>query len=131
MLSKLSDCDIDIKTTVIHLVQSVRDLGLYTDNALIMMAHISKVASRCFFQPHKICQVHQFVGLHSYYNSLLARVPRSSIQPLQHVMNAAAQVVIGLSTQNDMKPTLKQLHSLPVEVEYRIPQKLCLYMHYV
>ena len=32
-----------------------------------------------------------------YCNTLLSRLPRSTIQPLQHVMNAAAQVIMNLS----------------------------------
>jgi len=32
-----------------------------------------------------------------YCNSLLSRLPRSTIQPLQRVMNAAARVIMNLS----------------------------------
>ena len=54
---------------------------------------------------------------------------RSTIQPLQRVMNAAARVVMALSTRDHVKPALKQLQWLPVE--QRISYKLCLLMHYI
>ena len=44
-------------------------------------------------------------------------------------MNAAARVVVALSTRDHVKPALKQLHWLPVE--QRISYKLCLLMHYI
>jgi len=55
--------------------------------------------------------------------------PRSTIQPLQRAMNAAARVVMALSTCDHVKPALKQLQWLPVE--QRISYKLCLLMHYI
>ena len=47
-------------------------------------------------------------------------LPRSTIQPLQRFINAAAR--------DHVKPALKQLHWLPVE--QRISYKLCLLMHH-
>jgi len=44
-------------------------------------------------------------------------------------MNAAACVVMALSTRDHVKPALKQLHWLPVE--QRISYKLCFLMHYI
>ena len=64
-----------------------------------------------------------------YYNSLLSRLPGSTIQPLQRMMNAAALVIMNLSLRDHVKPALKQLHWLPVEE--RIIYKLCLFMHYI
>ena len=64
-----------------------------------------------------------------YCNSLLSRLPRSTIQPLQRVMNAAARVIMNLSLRDHVKPALKQLHWLPVE--QRITYKLCLFMHHI
>jgi len=108
-----------------------------------MKTHISKVVSACFYQLRKIRQVRRVVGQHitkqllsafvlsrlDYCNSLLPGLPRSTIQPLQRVMNAAARVVMALSTRDHVKPALKQLHWLPVK--QRISYKLCLLMHYI
>ena len=43
-------------------------------------------------------------------NSLLSRLPKSTVQPLQRVMNAAARVIMNLSLRDHVKPALKQLH---------------------
>ena len=71
---------------------------------------------------------HSFLSRLDYCNSLLSRLPRSTILPLQRVMNAVAQVIMNLSLHDHVKPALKQLHWLPVE--QRITYKLCLFMHH-
>jgi len=44
-------------------------------------------------------------------------------------MNTAAEAAMDLSTDDHVKPALKQLHWLPVK--YRVVYKLRLLMHYV
>jgi len=143
MLEKLTDSDLtpDTGTTVIHPVKCVRDLGVHLDSELTMKTHISKVASSCYHQLRRIRQVRWLVGQDvaqqlvsafilsrlDYCNSLLSRLPKTTIQPLQRVMNAAARVIMNLSLRDHVKPALKQLHWLPVE--HRITYKLCLFMH--
>ena len=77
-----------------------------------MKTHISKVVSAYFYQLCKIRQVRRVVGQDitkqlvsafvlsplDYCNSLLSGLLRSTIQPLQRVMNAAARVVMALPT---------------------------------
>jgi len=145
MLSKLTDSDLtlDTGTTVIRPSKFVRDLGVHLDSELPMKTHISKVVSCCCHQLRRIRQVRRHVGQDvaqqlvssfilsriDYCNSLLSRLPRSTIQPLQHVMNAAARVIMNLLLRDHVKPALKQLHWLPVE--QRITYKLCLFMHHI
>ena len=106
-----SDLTPDTGTTVIRPLKSIHDLGVYLDSELTMKTHISKVVSCCHHQLCRIRQVRrlvrQDVAQHlvsafilswlDYCNTLLSRLPRSTIQPLQHVMNAAAQVIMNLS----------------------------------
>ena len=108
-----------------------------------MKIHISKVVSSCCQLLHRIRQVRRLVGQDlaqqlvsafilsrlDYCNSLLSRLPWSTVQPLQRVMNAAARVIMILSLRDHVKPALKQLHLLPVE--QRITCKLCLFMHLI
>ena len=108
-----------------------------------MKTHISKVVSCCHHQLCRIRQVRRLVRQDvaqqlvsafilswlDYCNSLLSRLPRSTIQFLQHVMNAAAQVIMNLSLHDHVKPALKQLHWLPVEQSDIY--KLCLFMHHI
>ena len=70
---------------------------------------------------------------HSFYRDSTTAthccLPKSTIQPLQRVMNAAARVIINLSLRDHVKPALKQLHWL--SVEHRITYELCLFMHHI
>ena len=59
-----------------------------------------------------------------YCNSVLAALPRSTIEPLQRVQNAAARLVFGLRSHDHITPALAQLHWLLVQ--FRIKFKLCL-----
>jgi len=97
------------------------------DSELTMKTHILKVVS---LQDVAQQLVSAFILPQlNYCNSLLSRLPGSTIQPLQRVMNAAARVIMNLSLRDHVKPVLKQLHWLPVE--QRITYKLCLFMHYI
>ena len=49
------------------------------------------------------------------------------MEPLQHVQNAAARLVLGLSRFDHVTPSIIQLHWLPVY--YRIKVKLCCLIH--
>jgi len=111
--------------------------------SLLYQTHISKVVSCCYHQLRRIRQVRRHVGQDfaqqlvssfilsriDYCNSLLSCLPRSTIQPLQRVMNAAARVIMNLWLRDHVKPALKQLYWLPVE--QRITYKLCLFMHHI
>jgi len=105
-----------------------------------MKTRISKVVSSCYHQLRRIRQVRGLVGQDmtqqlvsafisrlDYCNLLLSHLPGSTIQPLQHVMNAAARIIMNLLLRDHVKPALKQLHWL--HVEQRITYNLCLFMH--
>jgi len=62
-----------------------------------------------------------------YCNSLLAGLPRSTLEPLQRVQNAAARLVFGLGRFDHVTPSLIQLHWLPVI--YRVKFKRCCIIH--
>ena len=61
-----------------------------------------------------------------YCNALLIGLPFSTIVPLQRVQNAAARLLRGLSRRDHVRPTLKELHWLPVV--YKIQFKVALVM---
>jgi len=91
--------------------------------------------SSSYHQLRRIRQVRRLVGQDAaqqlvsafilspldYCNSLLSRLPRSTIQPQQRVMNAAARVIMNLSLRDHVKSALMQLHWLPVEQKNHIP----------
>ena len=77
----------------------VRDLGVLLDSELTMKAHISKVASVCYFHLRRLKQVRHILGRQTtaslvtafvvsrldYCNCVLAGLPKSTIAPLQRV----------------------------------------------
>ena len=108
-LSKLSvaDLTLDIGHTSICPVKLVRNLGVLLDDELTMKKHINKVASACFFQLRRLRQIRRLVGEGvtsqlvssliisrlDYCNSVLYGLPRSSLEPLKRVLNAAARLI--------------------------------------
>ena len=107
------------------------------DSELTMKEHIAKIAAACFYHIRRLRQVCRrivrevtqqlilalIMSRLDYCNSVLAALPTSTLQPLQHVQNAAARLVFGLSRSDHVMPTLIQLNWLPVS--YRIKFKLC------
>ena len=64
-----------------------------------------------------------------YCNAVLAGLPRTAIEPLQHAQNAAARLVFGLRSSDHITRALTLLHWLPVR--FHIKFKLCLLMHQI
>ena len=57
-----------------------------------------------------------------YCNSVLAGLPQCTTEPLQHVLNAAARLVLNLRLHEHITPALQQLRWLLID--YRITYKL-------
>ena len=106
-----------------------------------MKQHIAKTVAVCFYHIRRLRQIRSRVGQEvtqqlvmafitsrlDYCNSLLAGLPRSTLEPLQRVLNAAARLVFGLGRFDHVTPSLIQLHRLPVI--YRVKFKLCCIIH--
>src|SRR5208282_3185042 len=72
--------------------------------------------------------VHAFVlSRLDYGNSVLAGLPRSTVEPLQRVQNGAARLILQLGMRDHVTPALRQLHWLPVHL--RLKHKLSTMMH--
>jgi len=139
-----SELNLTVGPTTIQPVNSVRDLGVQLDSQLTMKAHVSKVAGSCLYQLRCLRQIRRLVVQEvtaqlvsafilsqlDYCNSVLAGLSRFTTEPLQRVLNAAAQLVLNLRLHDHVTPALQQLHWLPIEY-YRITYKLCLTMHLV
>ena len=140
LLSKISINSITVGDSTIQPLDSVRNLGSWFDAT--MSVHISKNCSKAFHGLYRIRQrrkflspettktlVHAFVTSHLYYcNSLLYGVPKYQSDRLQKVLNAAARLIVGVSSKFDhIYCTLFDLHWLPVI--YRIHFKLLLLVY--
>jgi len=120
---------------------SARLLGVLLDAELTMKPHIARTAATCFYHLRRIRQIRRRVGADiterlvlalvtsrlDYCNASLAGLPRSSLDPLQRVQNAAARLIFELRPRDHVTPSLMQLHWLPVRL--RVQYKLCMLMH--
>jgi len=118
----------------------VRNLGVLFDEKLTMINHISSVTRACYFHLRRIRQVKRCLNEHclrvlvqalvisrlDYCNSVLAGLPKSTLQPLTSVLHAAARVIKDLKPRDHITPSLQQLHWLPIQA--RITFKICLLM---
>ena len=100
-----------------------------------------EIASTCFYHLRQLRQLKRHVSrdtmrqlvsafmLHrlDYCNSLLYGLPWSTIAPLQHAQNAAAQLVLDLSSRDHVNSAFQTLHWLPIY--YRIQFMIALFMY--
>ena len=64
-----------------------------------------------------------------YCNAVLAHLPVFTIAPIQRVQSAVARLIKDLRPQDQVTPTLRDLHWLLIR--HRITYKLCVLMHLV
>src|SRR6218665_1575289 len=121
----------------------VRDLGVLLDCKLNMTQHVSSTARTCFFHLRRIRQVRCYldetcrrilvqavvISRLDYCNSVLSGLPSSTLQPLSSVLHTAARLIKDLSPRDNITPTLKQLHWLPIHA--RIAFKISLLMYHI
>jgi len=107
-----------------------------------MQNHVNKVIRTCYYHMRQLKQVRKLLGPDvaaklitslvfsrlDYCNAVLARLPRSTIAPLQRVQNATAHLMARLGPCDHVTPTLEDHHCL---IEQQIVFKLCLLMHLV
>ena len=106
-----------------------------------MRQQVSQLSQTCFYHLRRLRSVSQQLGrdvtakLVSAFvlsrldccNAVLTELPASTLAPLQRVLNAAAQVVVGLGPRDHVTSSLCELHWLPIAA--RIEYKICLLVH--
>ena len=111
-LTKLAvhDCSLWIGSERVQPASAVRVLGVLFDSELTMKSHIARTASACFYHLRRLRQIRRRVGEDvvvrlvlalitsrlDYCNSTLAGLPKSTLDPLQRVQNAAARLIFQL-----------------------------------
>ena len=120
---------LNISNSRISPSSSVRNIGCILDEKLLLDDHILSVCKSCFFHIHNIWKIRKYLSrsacetfVHAFVsskldfcNSLLYGLPKSSLQKLQHVQNAAARLITFTRIQEHITPILYSLHWLPVE----------------
>ena len=137
-LAKVHINCISVGSTEIKPVRKVRNLGSWFDEYMSMNAHVGQVCSKGFHGLYKIKQIrnflsedaintliHAFVTSHiDYCNSLLYGLPKTQLNRLQRLLNAAARITCYVPRYAHITPVLKKLHWLPIP--YRINYKIAL-----
>ena len=131
-----SSFSISFGSSVLHPVDTVRNLGVYWDKHLLMRSNISKCCQLASFSLNRIGALHNYVDKSSmerlvhafissrldYCNALLYGLPDREINRLQKIQNAAARLISGTRKYDHIVPVLKSLHWLPVKarIKYKI-----------
>src|SRR6218665_465514 len=103
-----------------------------------MSRHIGSVTKACFFYLCRIRQIKCCLIEHclhvlvqalvlsriDYCNSVLYGLLNSTLSPLASVIHTAARLVKNLGPRDNITPSLRQLHWLPIQA--RISFKICL-----
>jgi len=92
---------------------TVRNLGVQFDCELSMLAHIAKAMQTCYFHIRHLRQIRLLgcdvamklvsafvISRLDYCNAVLTGLPESTIASLQHVLNFAARLVLGLQPRD-------------------------------
>ena len=100
-------CNMYYSISVVTLSSSVRNLGAYFDQSLLLNDHVNCLVRSCFYQLHRIKSVgtvlptsaaiqlvHSFVVSRvDYFNSILSGAPAVLTDQIQSVLNAAARLI--------------------------------------
>jgi hypothetical protein len=124
-LAKLAvhDCSLQIGAETVQPASAARVLGVLLDSELTMKSHIAGTASACFYHLRRLRQIRRRVGEDvavrlvlalitsrlDYCNSCLAGLPKSALDPLQRVQNAAARLIFQLGPRDHVTPSLSSI----------------------
>ena len=99
-------------------------MGVTTDCYLSLPQHVTDVYASAYVELRRIASIRRYLfcdvtkalisafvfSKRDYCNSLLARAPKSLIDKLQRVENAAARLVVRCREQHHITPVLFSLH---------------------
>ncbi len=127
---------VDIGEETIKPSKCVRNLGVFLDSNMTMEKHISSVCRSGYGQLRQIGHIRKYLHIDAtkslvnslvtsrmdYCNALLCGVPKTSLNKLQHLQNAAARIITKTSRYDHITPVLKELHWLPIaqRVDFKI-----------
>ena len=122
---------IRLGSTVVHVMNVVRDLGVFLDAELSMCDHVARTAQTCFYHLRRLRAVRRQLGRDvtarlvsafvfsrpDFYNVVVTGLPASTFAPLRRVLHAAARLVLDLSPRDHMTQALQELH-LHLHLQY-------------
>ena len=135
-LAKFKAPALQIGTSFINPVEKARDLGVIFDCNMTMEHHISNCVRQAYHSLRNLRCIRKYLSqkaaeqlVHAFVtsridccNALLYGLPKTQLQKLQRVQNAAARLVTNTRKSAHISPILRRLHWLPVKqrVEYKI-----------
>ena len=138
-LKKIDIESITVGDIEVPVSTSARNLGVIYDSNLTMQPHINTICKSAWFHLRNLFQIRKYLTksaaetlVHAFVtsrldngNSLLFGLPKSTLNQLQLVQNAAARLLSGKKKHDHITPVLKSLHWLPVE--YRTQYKILMF----
>ena len=123
---------------------SARNLWFIHDSELSMKKHGRQVCQTAYFELKRVSSIRRFLTKDGtktlvtsyllswldYLSCLLMCEPNSVIQPLQHVQNFAARLILMAPRHHHSTPLVKKLHWLPISerIKYRVA---CMCFHVI
>jgi len=119
-------------STLVCDINTIRDLGVFIDQDVVMKTHVQQTASRCFATLRQLRSIRRCIPTSvfhflvsalvlsrlDYCYSLLIDLPLAHIQRLQSVQNAAARLIFNLRRCDHITDALISLHWL------RVPERI-------
>ena len=120
---------VSIFGSLIHPVDSVRNLGVWFDADFSFSEHVKRTCKACFLQMRDLCRIRQYLTMEvavlaanalvssrlDYCNSLFRSLSCFNLHKLQSIQNTLARIVTNHRRYAHVTPILKQLHWLPVK----------------
>ena len=120
---------VSILGSLLHPVDSVRNLGEWFDAEFSFSEHVKRTCKACFLQMHDLRRIRQYLtpkmaviaanalvsSRLDYCNSLFWDLSCFSQHKLQSIQNIFARIVTNHRKYAHVTPILKQLHWLPVK----------------
>lgn len=130
---------LQLTDSVIRRSDVVRNLGVHLDYQLNMKRHLHETRKTCFYYMKWISSIRHMLTMDAtkylvqalivsrldYCNAILCELPKTLIDELQSVQNAAARLIVRCPRDSHITSFLKQLHWLPIShrIKYKV---LCL-----
>ena len=120
---------VSILGSLLHPVDSVRNLGVWFDADFSFSEHVKRTCKACFLQMHDLRRIRQYLTLEvtvlaanalvssrlDYCNSLFRGLSCFNLHKLQSIQNTLARIVTNHRRYAHVTLILKQLHWLPVK----------------
>ena len=120
---------IQLGSDVIFPSSHAKNIGVIFDSSMTMSQHINAIVKSGYYHLRDIAKIRNVLTLdttkiliHAFvvskidsYNSLIFGLPKHLIDKLQHLLNAAARLIMVANKYDSITPILKELHWLPIE----------------